>query len=231
MKKLSNVTLMGIDCVDVERLQKALDISSRGIEFAEVKLLTSLPTSDPRKVEIPHIGSIEAFSAFCINDLYKYVDTDFVLLVQGDGFVINPSSWEDEFLKYDYIGAPWIVTDWQIRTHDFPKDSFGKIMVGNGGFSLRSRKFLETSAGLSKESAFPKLHPEDVVLCVWYRDKLEAEGIKFAPPEVALRFSIESSRQKYDNQFGFHDFTKTFKKPYLQKLIHEHPEWGMKTGR
>lgn len=99
MKKLPNITLMGIDCVNVERLQKALDISCAGIEFGAVKLLTSLETSDSRKVEIPHIGSIEDFSKFSICDLYKYVDTEYVLLVQYDGFVLNPQSWNDEFLN------------------------------------------------------------------------------------------------------------------------------------
>ena len=69
MKKLPGITLLGIDYVYVKRLQKALDISSRAIEFAHVKLLTSLPTDDPRRVEIPHIGSVEAYSEFCIRNL------------------------------------------------------------------------------------------------------------------------------------------------------------------
>ena len=68
-----------------------------------MKLLTSLPTDDSRKIEISHIGSTESYSEFCIRDLVKYVDTDFVLIVQHDGFVLNPNSWNDKFFDYDYI--------------------------------------------------------------------------------------------------------------------------------
>ena len=64
--------------------------------------------------------------------LKKYIDTDFCLIIQGDGFVIHPENWTDEFLKYDYIGAPW---------RNLAHYSF--IRVGNGGFSLRSKKLLK----------------------------------------------------------------------------------------
>lgn len=218
--KLPQVTLMGIDCVNIERIQKALDISCEGIEFADVKLLTSLPTEDNRKVEIPHIGSIEDFSLFCLRDLVKYVDTDFVLLVQYDGFILNPNSWTDEFLSYDYIGAPWLVADWSVKNFNFPEELLGSKVVGNGGFSLRSKRLLEVSSRLVKENLIIDTHPEDVSLCVWNRDLLEKEGLKIAPIEVAELFSIEGEEWKYDNQFGFHGFSWT----NIDKWIAEHPE-------
>ena len=196
MKKyLPNVTLIGIDCVNVERLQKALDISCEGIEFAEVKLLTSLPTEDKRKVEIPHIGSIEDYSLFCLRDLVKYVDTEFVLLVQYDGFILNPVSWTDEFLKYDYIGAPWFVhEEFWFERFNFPRELFDTKVIGNGGFSLRSKFYLETSKNLLEGGAFEKHHPEDLVMCIWNRKLVEDTGIKFAPIEIAEKFSIEGGR-------------------------------------
>lgn len=220
-KRLTNVTLMGIDCLDADRVAKALDISSQAIDFAEVKLLTSLPTADPRKVEIPRIDSIEAFSEFCIRDLHKYVDTEYVLLVQYDGFILNPGSWEDDFLNYDYIGAPWLVAEWSLRDFDFPESLLGQRVVGNGGFSLRSKRFLETSARLADDGAFGKCHPEDVVLCVWDRAAVEAAGIRFAPPETAARFSIEGDDDAYDKQFGFHGLKWTD----ISKWIKENPQW------
>ncbi len=224
MKNLPNVTLLGIDCVDVERLQKALDISSLGIKFGAIKLLTSLSTSDTRKVEIPHISSIEDFSKFSICDLHKYVDTEYVLLVQYDGFILNPESWNDEFLNYDYIGAPWLVADWSIRDFDFPEKLLGTWIVGNGGFCLRSKTFLETSSRLAQEGAFKKYHPEDVVMCVWDRDKLENEGMKFASIDIAKQFSLEGDDVVYDKQFGFHGFKWT----NIQKWIYENPQWNIK---
>lgn len=211
-KSLPNVTLLGIDCVNVERLQKALDISSEKFEFGAVKLLTSLPTSDNRKVEIPHIGSIEDYSEFVIRDLHHYVDTDFVVLVQYDGFILNPNAWEDEFLKYDYIGAPWFVEDWSVKNFNFPPELINTYVVGNGGFSLRSKRFLQVSAQFAEQGLFKPYHPEDVALCVWHHKDFEQSGLTFAPSDIAARFSfegdgdMEGKNDLYTNQFGFHGF-------------------------
>ena len=60
--------------------------------------------------------------------LPNIIKTEFMLGIHDDGFVINPNLWTDQFLKYDYIGAPW--------SHTIPY--YGqKYRVGNGGFSLR----------------------------------------------------------------------------------------------
>lgn len=222
---LPNVTLVGIDCVDVDRIQKALNISCDEIEFGKVKLLTSLPTSDIRKVEIPHISSVEEYSLFCLSDLVKYVDTDFVLIVQYDGFVLNPKSWTDEFLKYDYIGAPWFVhEEFWFNKFNFPRELYNKTVIGNGGFCLRSKFFLETSSKLIQTGIIKKYHPEDVVMCVWNRNLVEDEGIKFAPVEIAEMFSIEGRDHIYSNQFGFHGFEWTD----ISVWITENPKWGIK---
>ncbi|MBP9772976.1 MAG: nucleotidyltransferase domain-containing protein [Candidatus Pacebacteria bacterium] len=198
--KLPYVTLLGIDCVDVERLIKAMNISQEGIEFGAVKLLTSLPTNNNHLVKIPHIGTIEDLSKFCILELNKYVETDYALLIQYDGFVLNPDSWNSEFLKYDYIGAPiskkdsWVKTDLQ----------YPLLVVGNGGFSIRSKKFLELSARLANENKITKFHPEDVSLCVWYRDLFEQENMTFAPVDLAIKFSVQEDYGQYEKPFGFH---------------------------
>lgn len=217
---LPNVTLLGADCVNVERLQAAMDVCQKDIEFGAVKLLTSLPTNDKRLVKIPHIGSVEEYSKFCVTDLKNYVDTDYVLIVQYDGFILNPESWTDEFLNYDYIGAPWLVADWSVRDFNFPENLLGTVVVGNGGFSLRSKKFLEVSAKLVEEGKIPQVHPEDVSLCIWHKDLLESRGIKIAPPDLASKFSIEGDDQVYEKQFGFHGFSWTD----IDKWIDAHPE-------
>ncbi len=216
--KLDNVTLLGIDCVDVSRLQKALDISAEHIEFAQVKLLSSLSNTDPRWVPIEHIGSIEAFSEFCIKDLTKYVETEFVLLVQWDGFILNPTSWSDSFLKYDYIGAPWYIKDeFWFERFLIPRQYENQHIVGNGGFCLRSKKFLEVSAKLARENKFTKYHPEDLVMCVYDKHLLLEEGIQFAPYEVAKNFSIEGHDEVYKDQFGFHGLKWTNISDWIQK--------------
>ena len=220
--QLPNVTLLGIDCVDTSRLQEAMDISQSNISFGSSKLLTDLPVDDKRRVEIPHIGSTEEYSSFCIKDLYKYVETDFVLIIQYDGFVLNADSWDPEFLKYDYIGSPWLVTDILITKYGFPQNLRGSLIVGNGGFSLRSKKFLEVSSLLANEGRLAKLHPEDNAMCVFHRSLFEDKGIKFATPEVARKFSIEGKQGPlYDKQFGFHGFKWTD----IDAWISKHPEY------
>ena len=39
-------------------------------------------------------------------NLKQHSDNDFVMVIQEDGHIVNPNLWDDEFLKYDYIGAP-----------------------------------------------------------------------------------------------------------------------------
>ena len=203
--RLPNVTLLGIDCVEVERLQKALDICESGIEFAETKLLTSLPTADNRKVEIKPINSVESYSEFCIRNLTEYVETDFVLVAQHDGFVLHPDAWEDEFLNYDYIGAPWLIqANYWFEKIGLPRSLEGKWLVGNGGFSLRSKRFLNLSRDLAEEGVFEVFQPEDLRLCVFERGYFASAGMMYAPPEVAKRFSAEGRYVTVDNQFGFH---------------------------
>jgi hypothetical protein len=222
--KLQNVTLLGIDCVNVPRLQEAMDVSEKEIEFASSKLLTSLPSDDPRRVEIRNLNTIELFSEFCIKDLHMYVDTDFVLTVQHDGFILNPQNWNNDFLKYDYIGAPFFIDSKFIQKFDLPEELLGNCIVGNGGFSLRSKKFLEVAAKLYTEGKILRLNPQDVAQCIWYRDLFEKEGIVFAPVEIALQFSIEGEKNlTFKDQFGFHGFGWT----NIDLWIDTHPEYSI----
>jgi hypothetical protein len=71
--------------------------------------------------------------------------------------------------------------------------------VGNGGFSLRSRRVLEASRELPLD---PPLI-EDVIICRRCRPDLERQGIRFAPEAVASRFSYERMPPRGD-EFGFH---------------------------
>ncbi len=226
MKKLPNVTLLGIDCVDAKRLQRALDISTECLEFSNVKLLTSLAINDSRLVPIPTLESIDEYSKFCIKDLNQYVNTDFVLLIQHDGFVLNPNKWSEEFLQYDYIGAVWPVGPW--AGDDFPKELYGQNIVGNGGFSLRSKKFLEISSRLFVEGKILNYQPEDIALCVWYRELLEKEGVVFAPASIAQKFSynIKDKNTSWSGEFGFHGL-KDSNRERISKWLDENQKWGL----
>jgi predicted nucleotidyltransferase len=198
-----------------------MNASEEGIEFGAIKLLTSLPTEDNRLVKIPHIDSIEDFSRFCIEELYKYVDTEFVMLVQYDGFVLNANRWNAEFLNYDYIGAPIDTSTWTKWNLDIP---LPPMVVGNGGFCIRSKNLLEISARLASEGKIPNMHPEDIAICLAYKNLFEAEGITYAPVDLAKKFSVQSDYGEYEMPFGFHGlYGKN-----MDLLLEEHPKFPVK---
>jgi len=186
---LPRVTLCCVDCVNHDLALAALDQCVRKCDFARVLFVTDrdYAIDGLDSVRIASIRSRDAYSHFVIKELHEHVATDFVLLVQWDGFVVDASAWRDEFLDYDYIGAKWI----------FHKDGRS---VGNGGFSLRSRRLLEALRD-PQVAAGPL---EDVAICRTFRPYLEARhGIRFAPEEVADLFSFEASY--FDRMpFGFH---------------------------
>lgn len=207
-KIISNVTLIGIDCVDLERLKLVADISTKGISFGSVKLLSSIKSDDSRVVFIPPIRSAKEYSDFMIKDLHKYIDTDFALIIQWDGFVLNPIGWSDEFLKYDYIGANWY--------------HLGNLHVGNGGFSLRSKKLINWLANNWKQVG-TRIHPEDVFISKFARPFVEKEGMKFAPEDIAKKFAIEGNEHSvvWNGEFGFHGIKYTD----ISKWLINHPEY------
>lgn len=191
---LDDVTLLGVDCIDIERLLFAAEVSQKNILFKQVKILSSIPHKNKHLVRIDPITSKEEYSHFMIKRLYDYVTTKHVLVIQWDGFVLNPFNWSDDFLKFDYIGAPW--------THKIcaPMEPGDKYDVGNGGFSLRSRRLLRK---LASDDSINVYHPEDLVICRTFGEYLKRSGFKFGNKEIASSFSIEHG--KWKNQFGFHD--------------------------
>ena len=219
MRHLPNITLIGVDCVDAERLALAMEICLKDFSFGAVKLLTSLPSSSSHKVEIDPITSISQYSTFILKELYKYIDSEFALIVQHDGFILNPDAWDDEFLAYDYIGAPW-----------YTKET-GELSVGNGGFSLRSRKLFEFTAkddfiSVDEADTTRHAHNEDWIICKLRREYVESKGIRFAPVELAHRFSIESNAyygREWKGEFGFHGLHWTDIRAWLAA----HPECGV----
>lgn len=203
MISLPTVTLCAVSSVRVDETLGALQKSMRGISFAKVLFLTSEKVTAPEKITVIPIEHLDydGYSHFMLYRLKDYIDTDFVLTVQHDGYVLHPEKWDDSFLKYDYIGAPW-----QPNIHFTPQGK--NIRVGNGGFSLRSKKLLDAPTALAlpftdKETGF---YHEDGVLCVYHRMRLEEVGILFAPVSIAARFSRE--RWCKDSRlfpFGFHN--------------------------
>lgn len=189
--RLPAVTLCAVTTVNVEATLAAMRQCLDQAEFGEAILFCDTPPSaanaDIRHVAVDRLESGSDYSRFVMKELAPHIATTHCLLVQWDGFVVDARAWDDRFLEYDYIGAVWPQFD---DGHD----------VGNGGFSLRSRKLL---AALAKDE-FAAVHPEDVAIGRRYRDCLEQDhGIRFADSATAQRFAFER-RHSAAPSFGFH---------------------------
>lgn len=163
-------------------------------DFGAVKLLTDQDSFWHNIVRINTVTGLDGYSKFCIRDMHKYVETSHALVVQYDGFVLFGKGWMDLYLEYDYIGAPFNPNG----------------IVGNGGFSLRSKKLME----FISQQPWEDPHPEDSCICVRHREEIELAGFKFAPQNIAQRFAIESrswdskewkgTYNQWTGEFGFH---------------------------
>lgn len=177
-KKIPRTTLCCIDCINHDLAIAALQRSMASCLFDRVLFLTDrdFELAGIETVQIPTLRSRAAYSSFVLRRLADYIATDYVLLVQWDGYVINAEAWRDEFYLYDYIGAVW----------GHHQDAF---RVGNGGFSLRSKKLLIATQNIPLEG---EVLNEDELICRRHRPMLEADfGIRFATEPVAELFSFE----------------------------------------
>jgi hypothetical protein len=189
--QLPDVTLCCVDTRDPTLALWALQRCMAQVQFAQVLLFsrTSLVPDPPAGVHVidVQVDDIEAYSQFMLRGLAPHLRTSHVLVVQWDGFVRDAASWDPFFLRYDYIGAPW-------------REAIAGREVGNGGFSLRSRRLLH--ALLDPDISFT--HPEDESICVVNRKLLEGRhGVCVAPVDVARRFSYERVEPPAPT-FGFH---------------------------
>lgn len=202
MIKLNNVTLCTISSVHIDHHIRALKYSSQYFKFAKTKFISDKEINEPgiEWVKCEEMKTQNEYSFFMVNKFPQHIDTDFVLIVQADGFIINPHKWTDIFLEYDYIGAPW---------PNEPQWGFtGNTRVGNGGFCLRSKKLIELPVQLDFRNLtmdFDTWH-EDAFYCIHNRNLLESNGCKFAPLEVAKHFSHEIHETDLEGiePFGFH---------------------------
>lgn len=208
MINLNNVTLVAVSSVQHDANIYALRESTKGLKFASVKFLTDadIICDDIEIVKIDRLNSIDEYSKFMIYDLDHHIDTDFALIVQYDGYVLNSESWTDDFLKYDYIGAPFPLPSDDVSY----RDARGTLVrVGNGGFSLRSKKLisLPNKLNLPWKSFFGYYNEDGFIVC-HNRHIYEEEGCVFAPIEVAAKFSHEHAidENKGIRPFGFHRY-------------------------
>ena len=220
MKFLSNVTLSAVD--GYGRSKEHLDVIDKcceSITFGKKVLMTTDDNIDSLSKErddvefhlIDRMPTRKDYNIFLCSRLTDYITTEYTLYIQEDGYILHPNSWSDEFLNYDYIGVPWLYED------GTPLPFCGSLndVVGCGGFTLRSKKFMDLSASLNYDGSVN----DDVYLCTsrYAKNFMMDSGIKYAPLDVAFRFgtggAIVESIEKFIElgmvdknypPFGFH---------------------------
>jgi hypothetical protein len=142
-----------------------------------------------RHVPVPPFDAAR-HGVFMLRELHRYIDTEYALVVQDDGWVVSGRHWRPAYFDCDYVGAP---------VHgalDFAADP-----VFKGAFSLRSQRLMRAPAALGLSTDIPSqpppaqwkgdVPPEDAWLCIGARQALEAHGVRFATLEIARSFAIE----------------------------------------
>jgi hypothetical protein len=198
---LNTTTLLIVDCMNPERAIKVVERCKSLCDFAAIKFLTHFDTDYEHKVEIQPIKSLVQYSIFMLKKVHEYVDTKHLLIIQRDGWILNPQTWNPSWVMYDYIGAFFNQYD----------------IMGVGGFSFRSKALME-----SVSRKFPNWNGtdehahalqrgigmyEDGVIAIARRGELEAEGFRFAPHDVAAKFAQGGNPNPAHHQshpFGFH---------------------------
>lgn len=150
-------------------------------------------------IKIPTIISKDEYSKWIFYELYKYIETPYILIQQWDSHVLDENAWDDKFLNYDVVSPPWLYID--------------NRNVGCGGWALRSYKVQK----ILGTDPFIKIYaPEDECLGRLYRHYLEETyDIRFAPEELADKFGFEL-RTPVSSTFGFHSY---FHKPYQKTIM------------
>jgi hypothetical protein len=210
MPDFSSITAI---CVDTLNHELALAACGRMAAhgFADLVLVTD-DGIDPyehagdvpaglRIERIPALRSRKAYSEYVMRHLGRHVHTPHTLIFQWDGFVLDPALWRPEFLEYDYVGGV------------FPPDArWGSDRrVGNGGFCLRSARLMRAVAEAAPADTGIA---EDWLICRVMGGALEGSGMRFAPPELAMHFSVDmvslsASPEPHlvaERTFGFHGF-------------------------
>lgn len=221
MKNLSNVTLLSV-CGN----EKFLDGIIRAAEYSnreyrlKTKILSNVEFSHPFiECEVIRPLSYKEYSDFCVREVSDYFDTSHAIIFQEDGFILDMKFWTDEFLNYDYIGAPWPLT-W--NETEFPITN--ETNIGNSGFSLRSKAMAEKVREIVDPYMY-SLPLEDVLICRKHRKELESFGFKWPETKLAAQFSVEhpipengfnQHDKNFVNSFGFHAIGK--KSGYLELL-------------
>jgi len=186
MLELPDVTLISIATVCHDLTTMAIKECVSKVNFGDVRVYSDKDIW-PGTYQIEPFSDLTKAGQFTVYELPYKITTSHALFIHYDSWVLDTGMWDNDFLKYDYIGAPWWYTD--------------GLNVGNSGFCIRSVALMKHIA--ENPDMFPMVMPEDGYLCRQYRTKMPQ--FIWATQEAAERFSFERVRKAIDSRhFGFH---------------------------
>jgi hypothetical protein len=142
MLKLDNVTLVLIDSLDdfcdktnirIATMSRILPKILEDVSFGNILSINPFNKNSnliDKRIEqkiwnrnSEEIHHINWYCEFVVSKLPYIVTTDYYLIMQWDGFIVDTNYWNDDFYKFDYIG--------------------GGHSLLNGGFSLRKTEAMK----------------------------------------------------------------------------------------
>ena len=216
--QLSEVTLIAMASVYVPETLEAMKYSMKDVDFGDAVFVTDRrPLFLPKGIRYGHIDRIRDIDDFNYDATYRlgsFVNTKFALLVHYDGYVVNPESWSDEFLNYDYIGSPWPLPK---PGDDISyRDPNGNICRVGNSVSIRSKRLMDFPGKANIpwtgfEQNGQTFYNEDIFICCKIKPELEAAGMKIAPIETAVHFAQERMLPEGEGvkPFAFHKWDGT----------------------
>lgn len=135
------------------------------------------------KINVKNFTKISFNKYFKSIDFWERVKGDKILTFQLDSLLLRHGI--DEFLNYDYIGAPWTK----------PKE---ESFIGNGGLSLRTKQTMKEIS--QKHNSVDPIW-EDIFFAKHLKNS------KLPDLETAMKFSVEDVF--HPNPLGIHNPIKT----------------------
>lgn len=185
---LPDVTVVAIDTAAPDLMREALRDTLSEIDPGEVLVWSNRPIGLGLDTVPCNAQSLDDALRIRWYEVPLRIKTSHFLCIEWDSWALDGKLWRNEWLGFDYIGAPWWYDD--------------GLNVGNGGFSLRSIDLARYVA--ANEGRFPyNGGNDDHALCRWYRPELEKHGFSWATESEAGKFSFEGTAPSGPT-FGFH---------------------------
>lgn len=212
----AEITLVNIEALDPDMGARTLNYCNSQMWFTKTFLVArNEPTHEFHGTFFREslVNQIDVDHVF-LDVVIPMIRTEFVMMVQNDGFMIGAKNWSADFLKYDYIAAPW--------KPDFPSCN----RVGCGAFTLQSQRFLR--AQRKHRHLYPSaIETPHKGLDYWVSHTMHPiftmqEGIQYAPLDMACRWALEYEIPEVpytdEGKVGFHKFTTPQREVYKQLL-------------